>query len=241
MNIKLILAFATFAIVTFATDASGQAFPMWRKEMSPAEVAEAIEDADDTRLLATPVQILSAIRQAVPETEVEDIPGLIAYLRSLEVRPCPRGEHQLSRILGGKLDWDFRRPFGNGEPCFFDRNLNKFILSGRCGNVIMHATTAIEPTSAMPVYVSQTYVFLTDTTARAAEPPPPPPQIIVKNGWGWKEIGIGAGILATAGAIYYFATRDNNGAEKPPPTPEGGPVNPPNRSGVLLRIPIGGW
>ncbi|MFH0712734.1 MAG: hypothetical protein V2A55_02715 [Candidatus Jorgensenbacteria bacterium] len=242
-KIKL-LAVASFVIVTFAETLSAQAFPMWRKSMSPAEVAEAIEDDDDTRLLATPAQILTAIRQALPEAKIEDISGLVAYLRSLEVRLCPRGEYQLSRILRGKLDWDFRRHFGVGEPCFFDRNLNKFVLSGSCGNVIAYDTVEptppqVEPTSPIPVYVSQTVILVADTTAHEE----PPPQIVVKKeGDGWLKkvlIGTVAGATIYAAADYFLG-----GDDKPtdPPIDGGGPVNPPNRARIKIPIslPFGG-
>ncbi len=225
----------------FAEHASAQAFPMWRKAMSPAEVAEAIDDRDDTRLVATPEQILAAIQQSLPDAHVEDVSGLVAYLRNLEIRPCPRGEHQLSRILKGKLDWDFRRRFGSDEPCFFDRNLNRFVLSARCGNVVWYGLSSqTTPASAIPVYVNQTMYFVSADTStsptRQAEEALAE-AIAPKKGGGWKKpafitAGIGA---AVAGAIYYFAARGRGDADKPLPAP-GGLVNPPNRS---FRIPIG--
>lgn len=113
--------------------------------------------ANDRRVLrATPQQYLQALQRTASEAELRDTTQLADYIRSLTVVQCPQDlAYPMSRVLAhsgstsGRMDLSgqWSRRFAPGEPCLYDNNLARNILSLACGNVILPRSTS-GPSSA---------------------------------------------------------------------------------------------
>lgn len=93
----------------------------------------------------TPNHFLEAIKSYHPEALLENVAELPVYIRSLQSRPVPPVEFQMSRILysrNGDVDKcvldinGWTRTVDNPELAWFDSNLGKPVLAGNCSNVI---------------------------------------------------------------------------------------------------------
>lgn len=125
-------------------------------------LARALAGNERGVLRATPRQYLQALQRVAPEAELRDISQVPNYIRSLTAVQCPQDTtYPMSRIIAGgpnaagRLDLSGRwqRRLASGEPCLYDNNLARHILSLACGNVILPRPTggAVRPAQAPAV------------------------------------------------------------------------------------------
>lgn len=159
-------------------------------------LARALATNDRRLLRATPAQYLQAIQRLAPEAELTDTAQLADYIRSLTALQCPQGAtYPMSRIIAsdptsaGRLDLsgNWSRHFPATEPCLYDNNLARHIMSLACGNVIIPGPTTsgtVRPAQAPAVTVPSRVLVAAAPqiqqpapfVPRAAQPPAPAPR-----------------------------------------------------------------
>lgn len=99
--------------------------------------ARALERNDRSLLNVSCTDIVGAVAKiGVP---VRTCTELAAYVRTLEVKPCPvlNRKVRLARVVRGAVDEGWQRELKRGELCLFDNNQAKWMFSLSCGNLIL--------------------------------------------------------------------------------------------------------
>jgi len=245
----IILIIAAVICCTVPDTATAQGVAMFKGPAdSSEEFAKALEGSDPKGLLrAKPEQFFEGVTKNYPEVGINYFSQLPVYVRTLQMKPCPMGqEFTLSRILlpSEKLDFGFVREFRQGEMCFYDNNLNLFVMSATCGNIIVRPPVEQVEVVLPPPVASQ-------TQEQEVESPPPAVSriqqeidkrvIVNKNFYSypverspekekkWSAAAwwaTGAAIAAVAGILIWKLSDKDNSSLSPD---SGGPVNPPSR------------
>ncbi len=104
---------------------------------SPEKLAQEIENCADkkrTNFRGTCEMLVESFNRAFDDIDdVEDYKELADYFRK-ETRmvPCPQRMTRVGRVLGDKIDLDWKRELREGEQCAYDDNAQRYVAAG-CG------------------------------------------------------------------------------------------------------------
>ena len=134
------------AFVLAAVPAFAQALPFVKHTVSQEEYAKAIEK-NDRKVLNVSCEEMMTAANAVFEANLSQCADLGAYVRQLEVKPCPTVTTTVARVLpGSHVDlYGYSRELREGETCLYENNSARWFASLSCGNFI---------TKSLPVYTA---------------------------------------------------------------------------------------
>lgn len=104
---------------------------------SPEEYAQIIEKCDSRELNLSCESLVESFNRAF--NDIDDVAGhdeLAAYIRTLIVKPCPTMNTRIARVVGGRVDLEYKRGMRVGEQCLYDNSAARFISSMSCGQWI---------------------------------------------------------------------------------------------------------